>query len=65
MEKKKKEEQRVSKLKIENKTVRKPLDVSIISVETIEAFLLYLGLDEKDTDYEVNKKLNASMVRPG
>ena len=64
LQKKRREEQRVAKLQIENKTIRKQLDLSIISVETIEAFLKYLGLNEKDTQYEVNKKLIATMAKP-
>jgi len=44
-------------MKIQKKSVRKKLDVSNITAETVEALIGYLGLSGEDTNYDVNKKL--------
>ena len=49
-------------MKIENKQVRKQLDVSIISSGTILAFFEYLGLGEQDTEQDMSKKLNETLA---
>lgn len=52
----------MGKVKIENKKVRKSIDVGIISASTIEAFIMYLELKEDDKELDVNKKLNNTMM---
>ena len=42
--------EKMKKMKVENKQVRKQLDVSVIDASTIEAFIGYLGLTEDDTE---------------
>ena len=42
--------------------MRKQLDVNIISASTIEALIMYLDLKQDDTEYDVNKKLNNTMM---
>ena len=44
LEKQMKENRKLGKVKIENKSVRKSIDVNIITSSTVEAFILYLGL---------------------
>jgi len=46
---------------VEAKMVRKPIDVSIISAATIEAFIKFLNITEDDNDYDMSLKLNGSM----
>ena len=52
------DQKKLKNYKIENKNVRKTLDISIISSKTIEALFDYLDLNEADTEYDINKKLN-------
>lgn len=56
---------RLKNYKIEDKTVRKAADVSIISAHTIEALVRFLNISEDDTEFELSKKLNESMVSGG
>ena len=62
LEKQMKENRKLGKIKIENKSVRKSIDVNIITSSTIEAFIMYLGLQEDDTELNVNQKLNNTMM---
>lgn len=55
-------QQKMGKVKIENKKIRKEIDVGIISASTIEAFIMYLELKEDDKELDVNKKLNNTMM---
>ena len=57
-----KKNEKMKNYKVEDKKVRKALDVKIISAETIEALVRYLNITENDTDYELDKKLTASMA---
>lgn len=61
LEKQMKANRKLSKVKIENKSVRKAVDVNIITASTIEAFIMYLELKEDDTELAVNQKLNNTM----
>ena len=61
-EKQMKENRKLGKVKIENKSVRKSIDVNIITSSTVEAFILYLGLQEDDTELDVTQKLNNTMM---
>lgn len=62
LEKQMKENRKLSKVKIENKKVRKSIDVNIITASTIEAFIMYLDLKQDDNEHLVNKKLNETMI---
>ena len=62
LEKQMKENKKLGKVKIENKQIRKSIDVSIITASTIEAFIMYLELKEDDTELAVNQKLNNTMM---
>ncbi len=42
-----KSQKKIAKLEIENKNVRKPLNVDLISARTIEALFQYLDLAEQ------------------
>mmetsp|Transcript_12259 Transcript_12259/g.19000 ORF Transcript_12259/g.19000 Transcript_12259/m.19000 type:complete len:88 (-) Transcript_12259:24-287(-) len=52
----------MAKMKVQNKQVRKELDASKIDEKTIEAFIKWLGLEEEDSEQEVNKKLNETLL---
>lgn len=45
-------------LKIENRQVRKALNVKIITAKTIEALLLFLGIQSDDSKQGLDTKLN-------
>jgi hypothetical protein len=62
LEKQMEQNKRLSKVKIENKQVRKVIDVNIISASTIEAFIMYLELKEDDKELDVNNRLNNTML---
>lgn len=62
MNKKLKNQAKMSKLEIEDKTLSKPVDVSIISADTIEAFFSFLGLNEQDSEYATTRKLTNNAV---
>lgn len=65
LKKQQKAAEKISNIEVEDKQLRKPLDVKVITAGTIEAFFGFLGLDKADTDVELSKKLNASMVNRG
>ena len=44
MSKQLKETDKIKNLKVENKQIRRKIDISNINAETIEAFLIYLDL---------------------
>jgi len=50
-------------MKVETNKVRKQLDVSVITAQTISGLFAYLELNEDDTEYDVNKKLNNAIAR--
>ena len=54
LERQMKENKKLGKVKIENKSVRKSVDVNIITASTIEAFMMYLDLKPDDTELAVN-----------
>lgn len=62
LEKQLAEQKRVKNLKVEQKQIRKQLDVSVISAGTIQALINFLGLTEQDTEWDVNRKLNETMA---
>jgi|TARA_B110000305_G_C19109541_1_gene479105 hypothetical protein len=62
LEKQLAEQKRVQNLKVEQKQIRKQLDVSIISAGTIQALINFLGLTDQDTEWDVNRKLNETMA---
>ena len=62
LEKQLAEQKRVKNLKVEQKQIRKQLDVSIISAATIQALINFLGLTDQDTEWDVNRKLNETMA---
>ena len=62
LEKQMKENKKLGKVKIQNKQIRKSIDVNIITASTIEAFIMYLELKEDDTELAVNQKLNNTMM---
>jgi hypothetical protein len=62
LEKQMKDNKRLGKVKIENKQIRKNVDVNIITASTIEAFIMFLELKADDTELDVNKKLNNTMM---
>ena len=45
-------------MKVENKRVRKDLDVNIVSAKTIEALMRFLGIEPDDSRYGLDNKLN-------
>jgi hypothetical protein len=45
-------------LKVENKRVRKDLDVHVVSAKTIEALMKFLGIEPDDSRYGLDNKLN-------
>jgi hypothetical protein len=57
-----KAERKLGKVQIENRKIRKPVDVGIISASTIEAFIMYLDLKQDDTEVDVSKKLNNTLI---
>lgn len=48
---------------IDKRTVRKAMDVSIISAQTIESLVKYLDITEDDTDYDTTKKITSNLQR--
>lgn len=48
---------------IDKRTVRKAMDVSIISAQTIESLIKYLDITEDDTDYDTTKKITSNLQR--
>ena len=50
LEKQLAEQKRVKNLKVEQKQIRKQLDVSIISAGTIQALINFLGLTDQNTE---------------
>lgn len=49
-------------LKIENRQVRKELNVNIITAKTIEALLLFLGIQSDDSKQGLDNKLNSARI---
>jgi len=48
---------------IDKRTVRKALNVNIITAATVEAFIKYLDITEDDTEYDTSKKLTQNLQR--
>ena len=46
------------KIEIDKTHIRKPLNVNIISAQTLESLIKYLDLSQDDNEHEINKKLN-------
>lgn len=54
--------EQLASTKIENKRIRKELDVMIISAKTIEALLRFLEIEPEDSIYLLDKKLNQHRI---
>ena len=62
LEKQMKENKKLGKVQIENKQIRKPIDVGTITASTIEAMIMYLELKPDDNEVDISKKLNNTMM---
>ena len=58
LDKELKAQRKLKKMEVEKTHVRKPLDVNIISAQTLESLIKYLDLSPEDDEHEINKKLN-------
>lgn len=47
---------------VDNYQVRKQLNVNTITAVTIESLIKYLNITEKDTEFEIEKRLSMSMA---
>lgn len=54
---------RLEKLRVQKKEVRKKLDVSIVSADTMEALMRFLGIEAGDFDRTLNRKLTLNSAR--
>ena len=57
-----KKNEKMKNYKVEDKSIRKALDVKIISAETIESLIKYLNITETDNVHDMDKKLSASVA---
>ena len=48
--------------KIEDKRIRKDLNVMVISARTIEGLMRFLGIEPEDTKYGLDAKLNQARI---
>ena len=49
-------------IKIEDKKVGKDYEVDIISVRTLEALLIFLGIEPDDSKSKLDKKMNSVRI---
>lgn len=54
-------QKKMTKYKVETRQIRKGVDVTVISAETIESLIQFMNITENDTDWEINRRLNESM----
>lgn len=58
LDKELKAQRKLKKMEIDKTHIRKPLDVNIITAQTLESLIKYLDLSPEDDEHEINKKLN-------
>ena len=58
-----KKENHFKNYSIDKRTVRKAMNVNIISAQTIESMIKYLEITEDDTDYDTTKKITSNLQR--
>ena len=62
IQKEKEQYEKMLKVKIEDKRMTKPLDVSIISAQTIEGLLKFIQLQPDDSKQVMDQKLNKQRI---
>ena len=54
--------QQIGGIKIEEKNIRKDINVGVVSAKTIEALLRFLGIEPDDSRYQLDNKLNSARI---
>lgn len=62
LNKEKEKYEKMLSVKIEEKRMSKPFDVSMINPETIEALLKFIQLQPDDDQFKLDKKLNKQRI---
>ena len=49
-------------MKIEDRRIKKDMNVEVVSAKTMEAMLIFLGIEPDDSRYQLDNKLNKARI---